>query len=336
MYYVLQFIPYIFNKCFKFLIEKKIVLGKGLVLKSAGSWYTVKTENGEQISCAIRGKLRVKEIKSTNPVTVGDYVDYELSKEEGVGVITRIHDRKNYIIRKSINLSKQVHIIAANIDFLLLMATIRQPETTTMFIDRILVTAEAYRIPAIIIFNKVDILNDDELELLEGYEYIYELAGYKTIRTSAITGLNIDEVKGLIKDKVAVIAGHSGVGKSSLINAIDPELTIKTKEISVSYKTGKHTTTFSEMHELPFGGYIIDTPGIKAFGIIDIEKNELFHFFPEIFRESKNCQYYNCTHTHEPKCAVKEAVKQGVIHEMRYYNYLEIYYDEEDKYRKPH
>lgn len=318
------------------MIHKKIVLGKGLVLKSAGSWYTVKTEKGKQISCAIRGKLRVKGIKSTNPVAVGDWVEYDLSNDDKTGVITDIHERKNYIIRKSINLSRQVHILASNIDYLLLMASIKEPETTTMFIDRVLLTAEAYRIPAIILFNKVDIVADDDLDLLDGYEYIYELAGYKTIRTSATTKLNIEKVTEILKDKVCVIAGHSGVGKSSLINAIHPTLNIKTENISNAYKTGKHTTTFSEMHALPFGGYVIDTPGIKAFGIIDIEKEELFHFFPEIFRESKNCQYYNCTHTHEPKCAVRKAVEDGVIHEMRYYNYLEIYHDEREKYRKPH
>jgi ribosome biogenesis GTPase / thiamine phosphate phosphatase len=335
LFYDLKLIPFIFNKCFKFLINKKIVLKKGLVLTSAGSWYTVKSEEGKKYSCAIRGKLRVKGIKSTNPVTVGDYVEFE-EEEPGIGVITKILNRKNYIIRKSINLSKQVHILASNIDYVLLMASIKHPETTTMFIDRVLLTAEAYRIPAIILFNKVDMLSKDELDVLDGYEYIYELAGYKTIRTSTVTGLNIDEVQKILKDKVCMITGHSGVGKSSIINKIDAQLNIKTTEISDSYKTGKHTTTNSEMHELPFGGYIIDTPGIKAFGIIDIEKNELFHFFPEIFRESKNCQYYNCTHTHEPKCAVKEAVKQGIVHEMRYYNYLEIYFDEGEKYRKPH
>lgn len=318
------------------MIDKKIVVGKGLVLKSAGSWYSVKTENGDVISCAIRGKLRVKGIKTTNPVAVGDYVEYEVSGEDKMGVITDIHERKNYIIRKSINLSKQGHVLAANIDYLILIATIKHPETTTMFIDRVLLTAEAYQIPSIIVFNKVDLLMGEEMDMLDGFEYIYELAGYKTITVSAKTGKNVDKIQQLIKDKVCVLTGHSGVGKSSIINVISPELKIKTEEISNSYKTGKHTTTFSEMHELPFGGYIIDTPGIKAFGLIDIEKNELFHFFPEIFRESKNCQYYNCTHTHEPKCAVKKAVDEGIIHEMRYYNYLEIYFDEGEKYRKPH
>lgn len=331
-----RFIHFIFNKCFIFLVYKKIILLKGLVIKSAGSWYTVKTEDNKLISCAIRGKLRVKGIKSTNPVAVGDYVEYELTDQPDTGVIINVQERKNYIIRKSINLSKQVHIIATNIDYVVLMASIKQPETTTMFIDRVLLTAEAYRIPALILFNKTDMLSNDDQDLLEGYEYIYELAGYNSIRISAKTGFNTEKVKEILKDKVCVITGHSGVGKSSLINLLNPELNLKTELISDSYKTGKHTTTFSEMHELPFGGYIIDTPGIKAFGLTDIEKDELFHFFPEIFRESKNCQFYNCTHTHEPKCAVKEAVENGIIHEMRYYNYLEIFHDEDDKYRKPH
>ncbi|MCK5823476.1 MAG: ribosome small subunit-dependent GTPase A [Bacteroidales bacterium] len=309
---------------------------KGIVLKSTGSWYSVKTQQNDIVLCNIRGKLRVKGIKSTNPVAVGDIVEFFIPDGQDTGVIREVKERKNYIVRKSINLSKRFHIIAANIDKAFLVVTVAYPETTTMFIDRFLLSAEAYRIPVVLVFNKIDIYNEKEKEKLKYYIDNYELAGYECIATSVETGENISSIKSIMKDKITVFSGHSGVGKSSLINVIQPDLNVKIMQISKSSNTGKHTTTFSEMHELSFGGYIIDTPGIKAYGIVNIEKNELFHFFPDLFKHSKNCQYYNCTHTHEPKCAVKKAVDNGLVSASRYNNYLEIFFDEDDKYRKPY
>lgn len=307
---------------------------KGIVIKSTGSWYSVKdTKSGEVISCTIRGKLRTEGIKSTNPLTVGDYVKYNIPNNTGTGIIYQIFDRKNYIVRKSTNLSKQTHILAANIDQAVLMVTLKNPVTYSVFIDRFLITTEAYNIPAKLIFNKIDLYDDKEKQLLNEYIKAYELAGYECIQTSVTQKINIEKITQLLKNKITLIAGNSGVGKSSLINFIDPALHLKTNEISSYHKSGKHTTTFAEMFDLSVGGSIIDTPGIRGFGLHDIKKEELFHYFPEIFKASENCKYYNCTHVHEPGCAVKIAVEENKIHPMRYHNYLNILSDKETKHR---
>ncbi len=307
---------------------------KGLVTKSTGSWYSLKdTETSEIINCNIRGKLRIQGIKSTNPVAVGDFVEYEIPDNSETGVIKNVLDRKNYIIRKSTNLSKQTHILAANIDQAILLVTIAYPETYPIFIDRFLITAEAYRIPAKLIFNKVDLYNEKQTEYLNKLIKIYSDAGYECIASSVIKQTNIDVVKSLLKDKTSLIAGNSGVGKSSLINLIDPSMNLKTSEISDYHKSGKHTTTFAEMFDLSIGGHIIDTPGIRGFGLHDIQNEELFHFFPEIFKISENCKYHNCTHVHEPGCAVKKAIEEGSISQLRYENYLSILFDDESKHR---
>lgn len=304
----------------------------GLVLKTTGSHYRVKMPNGDVVDCTIRGKLRLKGVKTTNPVTVGDFVQVELS-DKNSGVITAVNDRKNYIIRKSTNLSRESHIIAANLDQAVLVVTIEFPETQLGFIDRYLVTAEAYSIPAVIVFNKVDLLTDSGIDKLNQYISIYEPIGYKCLIVSAQTGYNMNLFRELIQGKTSLISGNSGVGKSTLVNTVEPNLNLRTNNISSAHLTGKHTTTFSEIFELSFGGYIIDTPGIKGFGLIDIEKNELYHFFPEIFKLSSECKYYNCTHIHEPGCAVIEAAKNGEISASRYLNYLSIYEDDNEKYR---
>lgn len=304
----------------------------GLVLKTTGSHYRVKMPNGEIADCTIRGKLRLKGVKTTNPVTVGDFVEVELN-DKNSGVITAVKDRKNYIIRKSTNLSRESHIIAANLDQAVLVVTIEFPETQLGFIDRYLVTAEAYSIPAVIVFNKVDLLNDSGIDKLNQYISIYEPIGYKCLVVSAQTGYNMSLFRDLIQGKTSLISGNSGVGKSTLVNTVEPNLNLRTNNISSAHLTGKHTTTFSEIFELSFGGYIIDTPGIKGFGLIDIEKEELYHFFPEIFKLSSDCKYYNCTHIHEPGCAVIEAAKNGEISPSRYLNYLSIYEDDNEKYR---
>lgn len=304
----------------------------GLVLKTTGSHYRVKMPNGDIVDCTIRGKLRLKGVKTTNPVTVGDFVQVELS-DKNSGVITSVNDRKNYIIRKSTNLSRESHIIAANLDQAVLVVTIEFPETQLGFIDRYLVTAEAYSIPAVLVFNKVDLLNDAGIDKLNQYISIYESIGYKCLIVSAQTGYNMSLFRELIKGKTSLISGNSGVGKSTLVNTVEPNLKLRTNNISSAHLTGKHTTTFSEIFELSFGGYIIDTPGIKGFGLIDIEKNELYHFFPEIFKFASDCKYYNCTHIHEPGCAVIDAAKNGDISPSRYLNYLSIYEDDNEKYR---
>ncbi|MDI3526667.1 MAG: ribosome biosis GTPase / thiamine phosphate phosphatase [Tenuifilum sp.] len=305
---------------------------KGLVLKSTGNRYKVRLENGKTLDCVARGRLRLNEIKTTNPLTVGDWVDVEV-RDDGTGLITLIHERKNYIIRKATNLSREAHIIAANIDQALLIVTITQPETQLAFIDRYLVTAEAYRIPTILVFNKVDLIDEPLKPVLNSYISIYESIGYKCLQVSAKENINIDLLKETLKDKVSLLSGNSGVGKSTLINLIEPGFNLKTAEISAAHLKGRHTTTFSEIFELSFGGYIIDTPGIKSFGLVDIDKNELYHFFPEIFKLSEKCKYYNCTHIHEPGCAVIEAAEKGEIAPSRYLSYLSIYDDENEKYR---
>jgi len=298
---------------------------KGVVTKSTGSWYDVKNEAGETMKCRIRGKFRIKGIKTTNPVAVGDVVEYQPEPHKDTGVITHIYPRKNYLLRRSINLSKQYHILAANIDQVFLTATLIHPETTTTFMDRVLVTAEAYNIPAVILFNKVDLLNTPELQAeLKQRRKIYENAGYPVIDISAETGHNIDQLAALMKDKTSMFTGHSGAGKSSLINAVDPNLNIKTAEISTAHKQGKHTTTFAQMYDLSFGGHIIDTPGIRGFGVVDIQPEEVDHYFPDIFKYKQNCKFNNCKHLNEPGCAVIPAVETGKIPISRYKSYLQL------------
>ncbi|MDJ0646898.1 MAG: ribosome small subunit-dependent GTPase A, partial [Flavobacteriaceae bacterium] len=263
----------------------------GVVIKSTGSWYTVRTEEGRIFNCRIRGKFRISGIKSTNPVTVGDLVDIEPEKDKGNAIITNIHERKNYIIRKSVKLSKQTHIIAANIDQVFLLITLKEPQTFTSFIDRFLATAEAYSIPAILLFNKLDIYNKEQLEEKQKLQKIYRDIGYECLDVSAIDAININKLKKIMQDRVNMFSGHSGVGKSTLINKIAPGLDLKTAEISTQHKQGQHTTTFAEMFELPFGGYIIDTPGIKGFGVVDFEEDEIGDYFPEIFKLKDQCKF---------------------------------------------
>jgi ribosome biogenesis GTPase / thiamine phosphate phosphatase len=311
---------------------------KGLVIKSTGSWFEVKNSNNEIITCKVKGNFRIKGIKSTNPIAVGDHVNFIIDNTVSankIGWITSVFDRKNYIIRRSTNLSKQSHIIAANIDQAVLVNTISYPVTTTIFIDRYLASAVAYRIPVLLVFNKIDCYSEEEKNKMNSLINIYSEIGYKCIKTSAKSQEGIDLLISEIKDKINVINGHSGVGKSTLINIMQPGLNLKTSEISYMHKTGKHTTAFSEMHELSFGGYIIDTPGIKGFGMLDMEAWEISHYFPEIFEWSKKCKYNNCSHTHEPGCAVKTAVEKGIIAKSRYISYIGLL-EGDEKYRKPH
>lgn len=311
---------------------------KGIVIKSTGSWYTVKTEEGNLIESRIKGNLRITGIRSTNPIAVGDHVELTEKKEDNaigsqiIGLIHKIIPRTNYIIRKSPNLSKESHIIAANIDQAFLVVTIKFPVTTTTFIDRFLVSAEAYRIPCHLIFNKTDLYTKEQNELMENLIEIYEMAGYQCLKISATQNIGLDQLKNMMQNKTNVFSGHSGVGKSTIINCIQPGINLKTGEISEAHFSGKHTTTNSEMYEFDFGGYIIDTPGIKGFGVLEMEKEEISHYFPEMFRLLNECQYYNCTHTHEPNCAVKKSVEKGLIAESRYFSYLGLLEDEE-KYR---
>lgn len=311
---------------------------KGIVIKSTGSWYTVKTEEGNLIESRIKGNLRLKGIRSTNPIAVGDYVEFTESKEDNhdisqlVGLIHKIIPRTNYIIRKSPNLSKESHIIAANIDQAFLIVTIQYPETTTTFIDRFLVSAEAYRIPCHLIFNKIDLYNEEQTTLMNSLIGIYEEVGYQCLKISAKNEFSLDKLKAMMTDKTNVFSGHSGVGKSTIINSLQPDMKLKTGIISEAHYSGKHTTTNSEMYELEFGGYIIDTPGIKGFGVLEMEKEEISHYFPEMFKLLDGCQYYNCTHTHEPQCVVKKSVEEGKIAQSRYNSYLGLL-EGEEKYR---
>ncbi len=306
---------------------------KGIVFKSTGSRYIVKCSDGQFINCSIKGKFRMDNIKSTNPIAVGDKVTVSFQNDGDMGAITHIDERKNYIIRKASNLSKQTHIIASNIDQALLLVTVNYPITTTVFIDRFLASAEAYRIPVKIVFNKIDRYDEEHLNLVENLDKIYSNIGYKTYKISAKTQDDLSIIIELLRDKVSVISGHSGVGKSTLINRIQPGLNLKVAEISDIHQSGKHTTTFAEMHELNFGGSIIDTPGIRGFGLIDIDKEELHHFFKEIFEASHQCQFGNCTHIHEPGCAVKNAVENNEIAISRYQSYVSIFQSKEEKYR---
>ena len=306
---------------------------KGLVIKSTGSFYTVKNMSSELVICKARGKLRIKGIKSTNPIAVGDFVIYKYDDFNKIGLIYKIEPRKNCIVRKSINLSKQSHILAANIDIAFLVVTLSIPETTTMFIDRFLVSAEAYRIPVVLLFNKMDMYQVPDLERVEAYKDVYASVGYKSISVSAIAKTNLEELKGLMSGKTSVFVGHSGVGKSSLVKAIAPEIDLKISEISYSHLTGKHTTTFAEMFEWEKDSYIADTPGIKAFGLVNFKKEEISHFFLEIFKSSHQCKFQNCSHSHEPGCNVKEAVESGLIAKSRYKNYILMLEDDEGNYR---
>lgn len=307
---------------------------QGLVIKNTGSWYTVKTNNGDFINCKIKGNFRLKGIKSTNPIAVGDNVDIVLN-QEGTAFITHICERRNYIIRKSQNLSKQSHIIAANVDQALLIVTVNYPQTSTIFIDRFLATAEAYSVPVVLVFNKNDILTDEERHYQEMMVKLYSNIGYTCLIISATTGQGIEELTPLLQGKITLLSGNSGVGKSTLINRILPDANLRTSAISDAHNTGMHTTTFSEMIEMPNNGYLIDTPGIKGFGTFDIEPEELTSYFRDIFHFSKNCRFNNCTHTHEPGCAVLEAVKEHYISESRYQSYLSMLTDkDENKYRE--
>lgn len=307
---------------------------QGLVIKNTGSWYTVKTDDGKNVDCKIKGNFRLKGIRSTNPVAVGDNVEI-VRNQEGTAFITHICDRRNYIIRKSQNLSKQSHIIAANVDQAFLIVTINHPQTSTIFIDRFLATAEAYSVPVVLVFNKSDILDDEERHYQEMMMTLYRTIGYECLAVSAATGEGFEAFTTMLKDKTTLLSGNSGVGKSTFINRILPDANLRTSEISDAHNTGMHTTTFSEMLELPYGGYIIDTPGIKGFGTFDIEPEELTSYFKDIFHFSKDCRFNNCTHTHEPGCAVLKAVEEHYIAASRYQSYLSMLADkDENKYRE--
>jgi len=306
---------------------------RGLVIKNTGSWYTVRTDDGQLVESKIKGNFRLKGIRSTNPVAVGDRVQIVLNPE-GTAFITEIEDRRNYIIRKSINLSKQSHIIAANVDQALLVVTVSRPQTSTTFIDRFLASAEAYRVPVVLVFNKTDLLDDDLRHYQEAMVSLYETVGYECRQISAETGDGVDDLYALLEGKVTLLSGNSGVGKSTLINRLVPGACLRTAEISDAHNTGQHTTTFSEM--IPLGdGWLIDTPGIKGFGTFDIEREELTSYFREIFRFSKDCRFSNCTHTHEPGCAVLQALEDHYIAQSRYQSYLSMLDDkDENKYRE--
>lgn len=307
----------------------------GIVYKSTGSWYTVKTTDGTFYECRIKGKFRMQGIKSTNPVAVGDHVVFEIEKigDETLGIISAIADRKNYIIRKSVNLSKQTHIIAANLDQVFLMITLNNPRTYPVFIDRFLVTAEAYQIPVTLLFNKIDTYSQEELEEVNHLMALYRQIGYECIGISAVTSENVELVKKRMLGKTSMFSGHSGVGKSTLINCIEPSLDIKTAQITDQHAQGKHTTTFAEMFDLSFDARIIDTPGIKGFGIVDMEMEEISDYFPEFFKLKSKCKFNNCLHLDEPNCGVKEALAADEIAWSRYNSYMQMVTGEDENYR---
>ena len=307
----------------------------GTVYKSTGSWYTVKTLNGKFYECRIKGRFRLEGIKSTNPIAVGDVVvfDIEHKNDTETGVIKRIEERENYIVRKSVNLSKQTHIIASNIDQVFLLITINNPPTFTSFIDRFLVTAEAYSVKTILVFNKIDAYEEETMLEAKYMASIYKTIGYDCIEISAKTGKNIDKIKTIMKNMTSMFAGHSGVGKSTLVNAIEPGLDLKTKAISNQHMQGQHTTTFAEMFDLSFGAKIIDTPGIKGFGVVDMEREEIGDYFPEFFNLKQDCKFNNCMHLKEPKCAVKKALENDEVSYSRYRSYLQILEGEDEHYR---
>lgn len=308
---------------------------KGTVYKSTGSWYLVKTEEGKAYNCRIKGKFRLQGIKSTNPVSVGDVVHFDIDEkaDEVTGGIKEIEERENYIIRKSVNLSKQTHIIAANIDVAFLIVTLNNPPTFTTFIDRFLVTAEAYRIKAVLLFNKIDSYTEEEKDEIRYLAAMYREIGYTCLGISAKTGKNIDQLKEMMFEKTCLFSGHSGVGKSTLINKIEPSLDLKTSQISSQHMQGQHTTTFAEMFDLSMGAKIIDTPGIKGFGVVEIEKEELGDYFPEFFALKQFCKFNNCMHIEEPKCAIKEALDKEELSWSRYKSYLQILEGEDEHYR---
>lgn len=312
---------------------------EALIIKNTGSWYVARTADGTEIDCKIKGNFRLKGIRSTNPIAVGDRVNISVN-ESGTAFITDILPRKNYIIRRASNLSKESHILASNLDQALLIVTLSHPTTSLTFIDRFLATAEAYRVPAIIVINKIDLLTEPEdIELLDAVSYLYKSIGYKVVTTSAKTGDGIDALRSLLRGKTTLISGNSGVGKTTLINDLIPGLDLRTAAISEVHDTGTHTTTFSEMFQLPGddGGYLIDTPGVRGFGTIEMDEYEASHFFPEIFKIGADCRFNNCTHTHEPHCAVIKALEEGLIAQSRYTSYLSILEDSNpDKYRKPY
>ena len=309
------------------------MLGKGIVIKSTGSRFTVKLPDKRIVPCGIRGKFRIKGIRATNPVAVGDHVNFEWSDDQTTGIITAIEERTNYIIRKSSKLSKEYQLLASNVDIAWLMISMILPRTLTPFIDRFLVSAEAYRIPVIILFNKTDLYGEKELLEMESLSAVYSRIGYRCMKLSLQNKEGVEEIRREMRGKVNVIAGNSGVGKSTLINVLDPTIRLKIGNISEFHQTGKHTTTFSEMFEIDSGIHIIDTPGIRGFGTIDIDRSELFHFFPELFRASKHCRYHNCMHINEPDCGVKKEVEKGEISESRYVNYLVMMEVDPGKYR---
>lgn len=307
----------------------------GTVYKSTGSWYFVKSEEGELYQCRIKGKFRIKGIKSTNPIAVGDSVEFDVENKGGeeIGVITLIHERTNYIVRKSVNLSKQTQIIASNIDLAFLLITINNPPTLTTFIDRFLVTAQAYSIQVILVFNKIDSYKAEEKNEILYLKDIYEAIGYTCVEVSALKNINLNIVKNLMKGKTSLFSGHSGVGKTTLLNSLEPGLNLKTKQISDQHQQGQHTTTFAEMFDLSFNARIIDTPGIKGFGVVAIEKEELGDYFPEFFALRSGCKFHNCIHVNEPQCAVKDALEEGKVSWSRYKSYLQILEGEEENFR---
>lgn len=303
-------------------------LYRGIVIRSTGSWYEVQSEKGEVIKCKFKGKFKIAGIKSTNPIAVGDHVEFSVLAEEKTGLIQKLEPRDNYIIRKSTKLSKQTHIIASNIDYAFLVITLTHPRTSTGFIDRFLVTAEAYHIKTILIFNKADLFSEKDQQQVDDLINLYKKIGYHCLQTSTVSGQGIETLKQLMKGKTSLYSGHSGVGKSALVNSIEPGLKLKTGQISEYHQKGKHTTTFAEMHPLHFGGYIIDTPGIKEFGMVDMERETLSGYFPEMKGRLQLCKFNNCLHVNEPHCAVKESLKNGDIAQSRYNNYLAILEDE--------